>query len=187
MPSSTLDLPAPVRPETTRMGDSDQPRMPWISAGSDVLEGAVAGQTRLSLAHEEQGGVGRTLFCRTAAERLEGGSYRLRGGKSVVVGGVEADSLIVSARLGGAPAEGAEGLALFLVPADAPGLERRAVPLQGGGEAAEIIRAGAHQALEELREQGDLDLQELSTNEPCVLKEQIRNLFLFSYARALRP
>lgn len=43
------------------------------------------------------------------------------------------------------------------------------------------------EALEELREQGDLDLQELSTNEPCVLKEQIRNLFLFSYARALRP
>ena len=41
--------------------------------------------------------------------------------------------------------------------------------------------------IEELREQGDLDLQELSTNEPCVLKEQIRNLFLFSYARALRP
>ncbi|MGA6099514.1 hypothetical protein ACPESN_16800 [Stutzerimonas marianensis] len=42
-------------------------------------------------------------------------------------------------------------------------------------------------ALEELREQGDLDLQELSISEPCVLKEQVRNLFLFSYARALRP
>jgi len=27
----------------------------------------------------------------------------------------------------------------------------------------------------------------LSTSEPCVLKEQVRNLFLFSYARALRP
>lgn len=42
-------------------------------------------------------------------------------------------------------------------------------------------------ALDELRDQGDLDLQELSTSEPCVLKEQVRNLFLFSYARALRP
>lgn len=43
------------------------------------------------------------------------------------------------------------------------------------------------EALEELRDQGDLDLQELSTSEPCRLKEQVRNLFLFSYTRALRP
>ncbi|TLX53774.1 hypothetical protein DN824_17380 [Stutzerimonas nosocomialis] len=43
------------------------------------------------------------------------------------------------------------------------------------------------EALEELREQGDLDLHELGTTEPCILKEQVRNLFLFSYARALRP
>jgi hypothetical protein len=43
------------------------------------------------------------------------------------------------------------------------------------------------EALEELRAQGDLDLQELSTTEPCRLKEQVRSLFLFSYARALRP
>jgi len=43
------------------------------------------------------------------------------------------------------------------------------------------------EALEELRAQGDLDLQELSSSEPCRLKEQIRNLFLFSYTRALRP
>ncbi|WP_417788097.1 hypothetical protein [Stutzerimonas xanthomarina] len=42
-------------------------------------------------------------------------------------------------------------------------------------------------ALDELRDQGDLDLQELSTSEPYVLKEQVRSLFLFSYARALRP
>ncbi|WP_217477657.1 hypothetical protein [Stutzerimonas stutzeri] len=42
-------------------------------------------------------------------------------------------------------------------------------------------------ALDELRDQGDLDLQELSTSEPCVLKELVRNLFLYSYARALRP
>ena len=43
------------------------------------------------------------------------------------------------------------------------------------------------EALDELRDQGDLDLHELSTSEPCVLKEQVRNLFLSSYARALRP
>lgn len=41
-------------------------------------------------------------------------------------------------------------------------------------------------ALNELREQGGLELSELSTSEPLVLKELVRNLFLFCYARALR-
>lgn len=41
-------------------------------------------------------------------------------------------------------------------------------------------------ALDELREQGGLDLQELGTSEPQVIKELVRNLFLFCYARALR-
>ncbi|WP_028240884.1 PA4570 family protein [Stutzerimonas azotifigens] len=42
-------------------------------------------------------------------------------------------------------------------------------------------------ALEELRNQGDLELAALNSCEPGVLKEQVRTLFLFSYARALRP
>jgi hypothetical protein len=42
-------------------------------------------------------------------------------------------------------------------------------------------------ALDELRDQGDLDLHELNSSEPMVLKELVRNLFLFCYARALRP
>ena len=43
------------------------------------------------------------------------------------------------------------------------------------------------QALEELRELGDLDLASLNSSEPLVLKELLRNLFLFCFARALRP
>ena len=42
-------------------------------------------------------------------------------------------------------------------------------------------------ALEELRELGELDLPGLSSAEPPVLKEMVRDLFLFCYARALRP
>ncbi len=42
------------------------------------------------------------------------------------------------------------------------------------------------EALEELRDQGGLDLHELESNEPQVLKELVRNLFLYCYARALR-
>ncbi|MDF2795593.1 MAG: hypothetical protein K0S85_3346 [Pseudomonas orientalis] len=37
------------------------------------------------------------------------------------------------------------------------------------------------------RDQGDLDVNGLSSSEPGVLKEVVRNLFLFCYARALRP
>ncbi|MNJ40412.1 hypothetical protein D3C77_353080 [compost metagenome] len=43
------------------------------------------------------------------------------------------------------------------------------------------------EALDELRDQGDLDLNGLNSSEPIVLKELVRNLFLFCYARALRP
>ncbi|WP_462381182.1 PA4570 family protein [Pseudomonas sp. Marseille-QA0892] len=42
-------------------------------------------------------------------------------------------------------------------------------------------------ALNELQEMGDLDLSGLSSSEPPILKELVRDLFLFCYARALRP
>lgn len=42
-------------------------------------------------------------------------------------------------------------------------------------------------ALDELWDQGDLDITDLSSNAPGVLAETVRNLFLFCYARALRP
>lgn len=41
-------------------------------------------------------------------------------------------------------------------------------------------------ALDELREQGDLPFAALTSSEPAMLKEQVRDLFLFCYARALR-
>ncbi|MNJ03186.1 hypothetical protein D3C73_1634090 [compost metagenome] len=43
------------------------------------------------------------------------------------------------------------------------------------------------EALHELQDQGDLDVNSLNSSEPLVLKELVRNLFLFCYARALRP
>ena len=52
------------------------------------------------------------------------------------------------------------------------------------GEVCAVLEEGA---LEELRDQGDLDVYSLSSSEPVVLKELVRNLFLFCYARALRP
>ncbi len=54
-------------------------------------------------------------------------------------------------------------------------------------ETGETCAELRHGALEELRELGELDLHELGCSEPQVLKELVRNLFLFCYARALRP
>ncbi|MFV3306602.1 hypothetical protein ACNFBT_15105 [Pseudomonas sp. NY15181] len=53
-------------------------------------------------------------------------------------------------------------------------------------DTGEVCAVLEEDALDELREQGGLELSELSTSEPGVLKELVRNLFLFCYARALR-
>ena len=52
------------------------------------------------------------------------------------------------------------------------------------GEVCALLKGDA---LDELRDQGDLDLHELNSSEPLVLKELVRNLFLYCYTRALRP
>jgi hypothetical protein len=54
-------------------------------------------------------------------------------------------------------------------------------------ETGEVCAMLGEEALDELREQGELDFAGLSSSEPSVLKELVRNLFLFCYARALRP
>ena len=54
-------------------------------------------------------------------------------------------------------------------------------------ETGEVCAVLEEEALSELQDQGDLDFNGLSCSEPLVLKELVRNLFLFCYARALRP
>lgn len=54
-------------------------------------------------------------------------------------------------------------------------------------DTGEVCALLEEDALAELHEQGDLDLGGLSSTEPLILKELVRNLFLFCYARALRP
>jgi len=54
-------------------------------------------------------------------------------------------------------------------------------------ETGEVCAVLGEEALDELRHQGDLDLHELNSSEPIVLKELVRSLFLYCYARALRP
>ncbi len=102
-----------------------------LAAGSEEqkrrwLEPLAEGQVRAALATSEP----RQSFDAVALEaRREGGagsSYRLGGVKRYVLDGHRADWLVVSARAPGST--GDEGLSLFVVPGDAAGLTRRALP-----------------------------------------------------------
>ena len=64
----------------------------------------------------------------------------MTGEKTLVGQGDSADRLIVSARVAGARRD-REGIGLFLVDGDAPGVTRRGYPTQDGQRAAEVVFA----------------------------------------------
>jgi acyl-CoA dehydrogenase len=97
------------------LGGSEEQKKRWLPE-------LVAGEALLALAHEEVGTRGALHAVSTRAEPA-GSGYRLEGAKAQVLDGHAADALIVSARTAGA-VEDAEGISLFLVPADTPGLVR---------------------------------------------------------------
>lgn len=105
-------------------------------AQRSALEEAIAGTRLLALAHGEPETRYGLSEVRTRAER-DGDGWKLGGRKAVVMNGDSADTLIVSARVSGAPAE-ADGLALFLVDPEAEGVSRRGYATVEGGHAAEI-------------------------------------------------
>lgn len=114
-------------------------------AGDEAQRGAIlpeiaAGGLRLAFAHyERQSRYDITDVMTTAGPR--DGGFVLEGGKSVVLHGATADRLIVSARTAGSRDE-PEGISLFLVDAEAPGLIRRGTRLRDGTEAAELSLSG---------------------------------------------
>jgi alkylation response protein AidB-like acyl-CoA dehydrogenase len=73
--------------------------------------------------------------------RPAGDGYALTGDKRFVLEGAAADLLVVSARTGGKAGE-TDGLSLFLVPADAAGIERRPLGLTDSRGAADITFRG---------------------------------------------
>lgn len=90
---------------------------------------------------------------KTTATRMDSG-YRLDGEKVVVFNGASADQLIVSARTSGAQSDEG-GISLFLVPADAPGVERLDYRLMDGQRVANIVFSGVELAADALV--GELD------------------------------
>lgn len=101
-----------------------------------MLEEVITGNLQLAFAHGEPNSRYDLSRVSTTAE-IRGDAVVLNGRKAVVGNGGNARTLIVSARSSGNEAD-TDGISLFLVPADAPGVSRRAYPLMGGGTAAEI-------------------------------------------------
>ena len=67
----------------------------------------------------------------------DGGRWILNGSKGVVFNGGNAELLVVPARTAGAQNE-TDGITLFAVPAETPGIEIRAYPTVDGQRAAEV-------------------------------------------------
>lgn len=111
-----------------------------IGAGGDTAHALVrsiaAGERRIVLAHGEAAARGRIAHVGTAATATNDG-YLLNGAKTLVIGAPFADSFIVSARTSGANAD-QDGISLFLVPIDTPGLNVHAFRLANGMRAAEL-------------------------------------------------
>jgi alkylation response protein AidB-like acyl-CoA dehydrogenase len=69
--------------------------------------------------------------------RRDGAAYVLNGEKSLVLHGDSADRLVVTARTRGGRRD-RDGIGLFLIDANAPGVSRRGYPTQDGMRAAEV-------------------------------------------------
>ena len=110
-------------------------------AGSEsqkaLLEHVISGELLLAFAHGEPESRYSLSEVRCRAEK-SGDGWALSGQKAVVLNGDTADKIIVSARTSGTDSD-EDGLTLFLVDADAPGLTRRGYATVDGGRAAEIM------------------------------------------------
>ena len=99
------------------------------------LVGEMAGGTlRIALAHQENGAHPLDVEVTGTRARSSEDGYILSGAKIMALDAPSAGQLIVSARL-----EGEEGVGLFLVPADAPGLSIESYALIDGTRASDIV------------------------------------------------
>ena len=101
-----------------------------LLAGSDRLEPLLTGEARIALAvHEPEGRSDYSLV--GARYERSGDGYRLTGGKSLVEAASLANQVII-------PAQGDQGLALFLVDMDAEGLAGRPYRLLDNRRASDL-------------------------------------------------
>lgn len=106
------------------------------AGASAALDPLIAGQRLVVLAHAEREARYNLAHVGTTAT-VQGDKVRIDGTKIAVNAGGPADHLIVSAREAGNTRD-AQGIAFWLVPADAGGVDRRSYRLADGSVAAEI-------------------------------------------------
>jgi alkylation response protein AidB-like acyl-CoA dehydrogenase len=101
-----------------------------------ILPAVAQGRLKLAFAHAEAAARHTLAHVATRARAGEGG-YLISGVKRAVPHGACADLLVVSARTGGGDGD-AEGLSLFIVERDAPGVSLTALRMLDGTRAADI-------------------------------------------------
>ncbi|HEY1927225.1 MAG TPA: acyl-CoA dehydrogenase family protein [Caulobacteraceae bacterium] len=114
------------------LGGSDAQKDAWLpKIASGELVGALA---------VDEGPHHRPQNVKTKAQK-SGSGYKISGSKSFVLEGMAAGLFVVSARTSGAEGD-AEGISLFLVPADAKGVTRKALKLADSRGAANVAFDG---------------------------------------------
>ena len=106
------------------------------AAQKERIASLIDGSTVAALAHGEPSGHYELARVNTRAVHSEG-SWTLSGDKAVVLQGDNAQLLLVSARTAG-DVGSEDGISLFLVPGDAPGVVRKGMGRIDGGHVAEI-------------------------------------------------
>ena len=108
-----------------------------VEQKSEWLAAVIQGELQLALAYNERIARNNPAIVGTTAS-LNGDHYVLNGEKIVVLNGHAADKLLVSARTSGAT-HSTEGISVFLVDADAEGVQRTAYPTVDGLRAADVV------------------------------------------------
>ncbi|MGJ8670695.1 MAG: acyl-CoA dehydrogenase family protein [Oceanococcus sp.] len=108
---------------------------------AQLLTPLLNGEHQISLAHAELAGRYQTHYCATQAQ-ADGDNWTLKGVKSMALNAPNAQQLLVVARTAGDVAAN-NGLGVFVVAADAPGVELKSCQALGGGTAAEVQLNGA--------------------------------------------
>ncbi|MFO1199616.1 MAG: acyl-CoA dehydrogenase [Burkholderiaceae bacterium] len=111
------------------------------TAAAPLLSALAAGESMLALAAFERQGRHDAFDVATRALPGADGSLLIDGRKTLVLGGGAARTLLVLAREHG-DARATDGLSLFAVPADAPGVHVRALPTYDGRQTADVALRG---------------------------------------------
>ncbi|MBR9911821.1 MAG: pimeloyl-CoA dehydrogenase small subunit [Gammaproteobacteria bacterium] len=107
------------------------------SVREEYLGRLLSGELQGAPAYLESANVADPLRVETTAQPF-GGGFLINGSKTVVVNGPEADLFLVSARTGGTTANSRQGISLFLLERETPGLSWKNYKTYDGRSACEL-------------------------------------------------